>query len=157
MAEAVMTDAQSGAKTLWLRHAAAFAVLIALIAILFWPNISAALTVYWVSPTFSHCYLILPISAWLVWNKRDQLRLMQPSIYLPALILMIPLAVGWFLGHLMAINEVQQFALMAMVQVLILTIFGWPVYRVLMFPALFLLFLVPTGEYLVPPLQRFTK
>jgi exosortase A len=156
MAEAVMTDAQSGAKTLWLRHAAAFAVLIALIAILFWPNISAALTVYWVSPTFSHCYLILPISAWLVWNKRDQLRLMQPSIYLPALILMIPLAVGWFLGHLMAINEVQQFALMAMVQVLILTIFGWPVYRVLMFPALFLFFLVPTGEYLVPPLQVFT-
>jgi exosortase A len=156
MAEAVMIDAQSGAKALWARHIAAFAILIVLIAFLFWPNISAALTVYWVSPTYSHCYLIIPISAWLVWNKRDQLRLVRPSIYLPALILIIPLAIGWFLGHLMAINEAQQFALMAMVQVLILTVFGWPVYRVLMFPALFLFFLVPTGEYLVPPLQRFT-
>jgi exosortase A len=131
-------------------------MLIALVAFLFWPNISTALTVYWVSPTFSHCYLILPISAWLVWNKREQLRLVRPSIYLPALILIVPLAIGWFLGHLMAINEVQQFALMAMVQVLILTLFGWPVYRALMFPALFLFFLVPTGEYLVPPLQVFT-
>jgi exosortase A len=156
MAEAVMIDAQSGAKALWVRHIAAFAMLVALVAFLFWPNISAALTVYWVSPTYSHCYLIIPISAWLVWSKREQLRLMRPSIYLPALILIIPLAVGWFLGHLMAINEVQQFAVMAMVQVLILTVFGWPVYRVLMFPALFLFFLVPTGEYLVPPLQRFT-
>lgn len=156
MADAVMIDAQSGARSLWARHIVVFAMLIVLVGFLFWPNISAALNVYWVSPTYSHCYLILPISAWLVWNKREQLRLMRPSIYLPALILMIPLAAGWFLGHLMAINEVQQFALMGMVQVLILTIFGWPVYRVLMFPALFLLFLVPTGEYLVPPLQRFT-
>ena len=89
MAEALMIDAQSGAKALWVRHVAAFAVLIALVAFLFWPNISAALTVYWVSPTFSHCYLIAPISAWLVWNKRDQLRLMWPSVYLPALILIL--------------------------------------------------------------------
>jgi exosortase A len=156
MAEAVMTDVQSDAKAQWIRHIAALAVLLGLVAYFYWPSISTALTVYWVSPTFSHCYLIIPISAWLVWNKRDQLRLLRPSIYLPALLLMIPLAIGWFLGHLMAINEAQQFAMMGMVQVLILTLFGWPVYRVLMFPALFLFFLVPTGEYLVPPLQRFT-
>jgi exosortase A len=156
MAEAVMTDVQSDAKAQWIRHIAALAVLLGLVTYFYWPAISAALTVYWVSPTFSHCYLIVPISAWLVWSKRDQLRFLRPSIYLPALLLIIPLAIGWFLGHLMAINEAQQFAMMGMVQVLILTLFGWPVYRVLMFPALFLLFLVPTGEYLVPPLQRFT-
>jgi len=156
MADAAITDVQTDVRALWLRHIAAFVLLLGVMTWFFWPNIQTALTVYWVSPTFSHCYLIIPISAWLVWNKRDELRTVRPSLYLPALVLMIPLAIGWFLGHLVAINEVQQFALMAMVQVAILTLFGWPVYRVLMFPALFLFFLVPTGEYLVPPLQRFT-
>ncbi len=156
MTDAVMNDVQSGAKAQWLRHGAVFAALLALMGYFYWPAISAALTVYWVSPTYSHCYLILPISAWLVWNKREELSTLRPTLFLPALVLIVPLAVVWYLGHVMAINEAQQFMLVGMVQVLILALFGWKVYRVVMFPALFLFFLVPTGEYLIAPLQRFT-
>ncbi|HVZ70375.1 MAG TPA: exosortase A [Rhizomicrobium sp.] len=156
MAEAAVNDVHTDVRTLWLRHIGALSLVLAVLAWFFWPNIQAALTVYWVSPTYSHCYLIVPISAWLVWNKRDELRTVRPQLFLPALVLLIPLAAGWYFGHLVAINEAQQFALMAMAQVIMLALFGWPVYRVLMFPALFLFFLVPTGEYLVPPLQRFT-
>ncbi len=155
-ADVISMDVESGARAQWLRHIAVFAVLLVLLGVLYWPAIAAALTVYWVSPTFSHCYLIIPISAYLVWTKRAELRAVQPTLYLPALALFIPLAIGWFLAHLMAINEGQQFMLMGMVQALILTLFGWSVYRIVMFPALFLFFLVPTGEYLIAPLQRFT-
>ncbi|HEY4125714.1 MAG TPA: archaeosortase/exosortase family protein, partial [Rhizomicrobium sp.] len=156
MADAAISNVQASAKAQWIRHIAVFAVLLVLAGFFYWPAISAALTVYWVSPTYSHCYLIAPISAWLVWNKRAELSVVRPTLYLPALVLMIPLAIVWFLGHLMAINEAQQFMLIAMVQVLILALFGRQVYRILMFPALFLFFLVPTGEYLIGPLQRFT-
>ncbi len=156
MADAVMTDVQSSAKAQWARHIAVFVLLLAVMGFFYWPAISAALTVYWVSPTYSHCYLIAPISAYLVWTKRAELAAVRPTLYLPALLAIIPLALVWFLGHLMAINEAQQFMMMAMVQVLIVTLFGWQVYRIVMFPALFLFFLVPTGEYLIPPLQRFT-
>lgn len=156
MSDILMSEAQTDQRRLWFRHTAAFVLLLAGVAYLYRPSIAAALNVYWVSPTFSHCYLIVPISAWLIWNKREELRAVQPEVFLPALVLMIPLAIGWYLGHLLAINEAQQFSMMGMVQVIILTVFGWRVYRILMFPALFLFFLVPTGEYLVPPLQRFT-
>jgi len=156
MADAALENVQSSVKAQWMLHVAVFAAVLAAIAFFYWPAISAALTVYWVSPTYSHCYLIVPISAYLVWTRRDALAQTRPSLFLPALALIIPLAIVWFLGHLMAINEAQQFMLVAMVQVALLTIFGWPVYRVLMFPALFLFFLVPTGEYLVAPLQVFT-
>ncbi len=156
MADAAMTDVQSSAKAQWGRHIAVFVALLALMGFFYWPVISAALTVYWVSPTYSHCYLIVPISAYLVWTKRAELASVRPTLYLPALLAIIPLALIWFLGHLVAINEAQQFMLMAMVQVLIVTLFGWQVYRIIVFPALFLFFLVPTGEYLIPPLQRFT-
>jgi len=156
MADAVMTDVQSSAKALWIRHIAAFVALLALMGFFYWPAVSAALNVYWVSPTYSHCYLIAPISAYLVWTRRQDLASVRPTLYLPALLAIIPLALVWFLGHLVAINEAQQFMIMAMVQVLIVALFGWQVYRIVMFPALFLFFLVPTGEYLIPPLQRFT-
>ncbi len=147
---------QISLRSNWGLHIAAFAALLILMGVLFWPNIEAALNVWWVSPTFSHCYLIIPISAYLVWAKRAELRVVQPSFNLPALLLMLPLGLVWYLGHQMAINEAQQFMLMSMVQVLIFAMFGWSVYRIILFPALFLFFLVPTGEYLVPPLQSFT-
>ncbi|HTO40741.1 MAG TPA: exosortase A [Rhizomicrobium sp.] len=156
MADAAIDDVKSSAKAQWILHIAAFAAVLAVIGFFYWPMVSAALNVYWVSPTFSHCYLIVPISAYLVWTRRASLAHVRPTVFLPALILIVPLAAVWFVGHLMAINEAQQFMLMAMVQVAMLAIFGWPVYRVLMFPALFLFFLVPTGEYLIAPLQTFT-
>jgi len=156
MAEAAINDLPSEARATWGRYIAALVLVLAVMGFFYWGNISAALTVYWVTPAYSHCYLIIPISAWLVWNKRKELAFARPAPLPLALVLMIPLAAGWYLGHLVAINEVQQFALIAMVQVVILAIFGWPVYRIVMFASLFLFFLVPTGEYLIPPLQTFT-
>src|SRR4029077_13858668 len=44
----------------------------------------------------------------------------------------------------------------ALVEVFALACLGWPVYRKLALPFLYLFFLVPTGQYLIPPLQNIT-
>ncbi|MBW8709116.1 MAG: EpsI family protein [Alphaproteobacteria bacterium] len=60
------------------------------------------------------------------------------------------------LGNLASINEVQQFAAVALFQMVVWTIVGSNSYRTILFPCLFLFFLVPVGQYLVPPLQTLT-
>src|ERR1700675_2959226 len=86
----------------WLRHGTALAVLVLLTLVAFRAALSAALTVWWVSPTYSHCFLIVPIVLWLIWEKRAALGTLAPSLYPKALLVMPVLALGWWMGQLAA-------------------------------------------------------
>jgi exosortase A len=139
----------------WRKHSLALAAIAALIGLEFHSAVRAAVQVWIVSPTYSHCFLILPISAWLVWEKLGVLRNIRPRVA-PRFLWLIPfLLVAWWLGELSAINEVRQYAVIGLLQVAILTLLGMDVVRVIWFPVFFLLFLVPTGEYLIAPMQVF--
>ena len=52
--------------------------------------------------------------------------------------------------------EAEQLLVVALFEVILLTILGWRLFRALLAPLLFLFFLVPFGAFLVPSLQRFT-
>lgn len=119
-------------------------------------EIASAVTTWWVSPTYSHCFLILPIAGWLVWQERQELARLVPRSQPLFLLLALPVGLASVTGTLAAINEVQQLAAIAMLQVIILACLGSRVYRVIRFPALLLFFLVPVGQYLVPLLQHLT-
>lgn len=140
----------------WTVHLAVLGGLLAVLGGLYARTIAAAVTVWWVSPTFSHCFLIIPVSAYLIWGSRKELAALTPTAFPKALWLMLPVAAAAFVGALASINEVEQLALVAFAQVLALAVLGPAVYRVILFPALFLFFLVPMGGYLIGPLQHFT-
>jgi exosortase A len=142
--------------SVWTVHLAALAGLILVLGLLYARTIGAAVTVWWVSPTFSHCFLIIPVSAYLIWGKRHELAAMAPTSYPRALWLALPVIAASFVGTLASINEIEQLAVIAFAQILALALLGPAVYRVIVFPALYLFFLVPMGEYLIGPLQRFT-
>lgn len=139
----------------WLRHGMALAGLLLLTLIAFRSSVMAALTVWEVSPTYSHCFLILPIVLWLIWEKRPVLERASPSLYPQALIVLPVLALIWWMGELAAINEVQQYAVVLMMQAMIVALLGLSVVRAIWFPVFYLLALVPTGEYLIVPMQNF--
>ena len=151
----VIADVPTQTSQSWRNHGLALSALILLIAIEFHDALRAALTVWWVSPTYSHCFLIIPIAAWLTWERRAALRKIRPSIAPHVLWLIPPLLLVWWLGELSAINEVRQYAIVAIAQVAIVAMLGFQVLRIIWFPVFFLLFLVPTGEYLIAPMQRF--
>jgi exosortase A len=139
----------------WMRHGLVLAALLLLTVAAFLPTVEAAVQVWWISPTYSHCFLILPIIGWLVWEKRPTLALMTPGLEPRALILLPLFGLTWWLGELAAINEVQQYSVVGILQVLIVALLGRGILRVIWFPVLYLLFLVPTGEYLIVPMQHF--
>jgi exosortase A len=152
---AISTGGVRGLRTQWALHLGALAAVLSLMGALFWAEIAQAVDVWWQYPAYSHCFLIIPISAWLIWEKRDELRDQLPAVA-PKFLLAVPaLLLFWFLAKLATINEARQIAFIGLVQIAILTMLGPRVYRTVLFPVLFLFFLVPVGQYLIPPMQRF--
>ncbi len=108
------------------------------------------------SDTFAHGFLILPISLWLIWTRRDLLVPIKPEPAFWVALLVIPLGVVWLLAWLVDAAVIQQLALVAMMVTGAWAIMGHQLGRVLVFPLLFLFFAVPMGEGLIPPMREFT-
>jgi exosortase A len=155
MTAVTLPETRSAAAKAWVRHATALSVLLLATLAAFHNSVEAAVTVWWVSPTYSHCFLIIPIVLWLVWEKRPTLAGHIPSLAPQALLVIPPFVLMWWMGELAAINEVQQYAMVAIMQALIVAFIGIPIARTIWFPIFYLLFLVPTGEYLIVPMQHF--
>jgi exosortase A len=108
------------------------------------------------SETFAHGYLIAPISAWMIWRRRDELAMLSPQPNFLVLPLLALLGFGWLLAALAEVGVVQQYCLVLMIPLLVWTILGSRVAWALAFPLFFLLFAVPFGEFLLPPLMEHT-
>jgi len=139
----------------WAWHLGVLGALVCLILVTFRYETLSAVEVWWVYDTYSHCFLIIPISAWLVWQMRHELKTMSPTICRSAVLAIPPLLFFWLLGKLATINEVREFAVVGFIQVAILLTLGAQVYRAIWFPAIYLFFLVPVGQYFIPPMQDF--
>ena len=63
------------------------------------------------SETYTHGFLILPITIWLIWRKRKVLSFYQPEASFLALIPLSLTGVIWMLGNLVDVLVVQQLAL----------------------------------------------
>jgi exosortase A len=127
-----------------------------LLGALFNREVLAAVRTWNESTAYNHCILILPIFAWLVWDRRFSL------IGVPILpdrrfvLLALPCIAAWTVAERLGIMEGRQLMLICLVQVLCLSVLGWRMYRALLGPLLYLFFLVPFGAFLTTTLQDFT-
>ena len=111
----------------------------------------------WMSSTlFGHCFLIPPVSAYLVWIRRKRLSGLMPKVAGLGLPLLALLAFGWLVGNVSGTQAVQQFAFVSMLVVSVITILGWRIAWRIAFPLFFLFFTIPFGEFLIAPLQDVT-
>lgn len=108
------------------------------------------------SGTFAHGYVILPISLWLIWGRREQLRTMQVRPWWPALPLLAACGAAWLLGEMGEVQIVRHYAFVAMLPLSALAILGLPMARSLAFPLAFMLFAVPFGDVFIEPLIGMT-
>lgn len=144
----------------WAIAGAALAIGLLSFAIIFYPEITAAITVWMNSDAYSHCFLVLPVAIYLAWDRRDIAKAtpLRPSLGLA--LLAIPAAAIWFVADRLGIMEARQLLAMALLQIMIASVLGPSMWRALAAPLLYLFFLVPFGEFLIPPLQslavRFT-
>jgi exosortase A len=131
-------------------------LLIAAVLLLFRETATAMVGIWTRSETFTHAFLVPPITLWLIWRRRERLAQI-PRQPMPLLLLPIAAVCGlWLLGELASVNAATQFALVCLVVLAVPAVFGWAVARELTFPLLFLFFAVPVGEFMVPPMMEWT-
>ncbi len=139
------------------RKAALITLVVTLVVLLEYYTTVVSMVEIWLrSDTFTHGFLIFPISAWLIWRKRAELRQRQVQPFYPGLFILAGLGLIWLMGYLAGVVVVQQYSLMAMIPVIVATALGLKVAYVLAFPLAFLMLAVPFGEILLPPLMEFT-
>jgi exosortase A len=112
--------------------------------------------VWYINETFTHGFLIIPISLWLIWQKRKPLSRLptQPSPFILAPIFGIMLI--WLISQAVDVQVISQLALFLLVPLIIWLLLGLRILLFLLFPVLYLFFSVPIGESLIPPLMEFT-
>lgn len=137
---------------------ALFAVMLTLVGliVIYRETALGMVSIWWRSETFTHAFLVAPISLWLIWEKRKVLARFQPQ---PSLWLALPLfflAFVWLLGELAAVNAVTQLAFTAMLILAVPLIIGIPAARQILFPLCFLFFAVPIGEFVMPKFMEWT-
>jgi exosortase A len=136
--------------------APAIALALAGLALLFTAEIGAAVHVWDTSTAYGHCWLVLPIVAWLIHERRFQAAAVpsRPAWW-PAL-LALPLAAFWIVADLLGVMEGRQIALIGFIELALLAALGWRQWVLLSPALLYLIFLVPFGAFLTTILQHFT-
>jgi exosortase len=125
-------------------HGVLLALVIALIlAALYSSIVRALVSQWWDDANYSHGFVVPLFSGFLIWRQRAQLRALAPlgsTLGLPVLLGGIGLRV---LGDLGAENFLMRSSLIVILAGLVLFHLGPRVFRIVIFPVAFLLFMIP--------------
>ncbi len=134
----------------------ALAIGLLALGLMFHTEVVAAVGVWISSTAYNHCFLVIPIVAYLIWDRRDVLMGAMPHPVPWVAIAALPIGAVWFVADRVGIMEGRQLAAMALVELLFLAVLGWRLYYALLGPLLYLFFLVPFGAFITPALQDIT-
>lgn len=144
------------ALTLRENHYFLSAVLLCAWFLSFQTGFITAVEIWRISDIFNHCFLVLPLSAYFIYQKREQLseHCFTPNYWL------FPLFIGClFVQAFGEVGDIQLFmhiATFTSLPILIWMFIGNKAARVILFPLVMILFAIPVGEQLTPFLQELT-
>jgi len=135
-----------------------FALLLSLAVslLVFYPSWHALVKVWEASETYGHGFLIAPISLWLIWRKRDQLRDSTIKASWSGLVAVAVCCCAWIVGVLAGVNVLIYTAIVGMVVSTVIAVAGWDFASKIAFPLGFLFFMVPAGDPINPLLMEYT-
>jgi len=137
----------------WRTALLSLALALAGLVFVFREPIAGAVSLWWHISTYNHAFLILPISLLLISEKKEALKAVTPAPSFWGLAVMAGFAFVWLGSYAADVAEGEHFAILGMIEALLLTVLGARVFRLLLFPFLYLWLMVPTGTFLLPTLQ----
>lgn len=119
-----------------------------LVAALYYPVFSNLYNTRWDTVDYSHAYFILPLSLWLIWRKRSQLKTVYQDTNsdkwnIFSLVLLLTGILMFLFGWQQEYISVQTFSLIPLLFGLTGFLYGVNISKALSFPILYLLLLVP--------------
>ncbi len=129
---------------------------IAAILLIYYQTVWSMVATWHRSDTYAHGFLILPFVIYMIWTKRHSISTLRPRPSPTALIGLCALGFLWLLAELASVQVVTQYAVVAMLPLIVAVILGYRIMFAMAFPLAYLFFAVPFGEILIPPLINFT-
>jgi exosortase A len=155
--DVALADAPGSINALgWRRVALPLGLGLVLLGALFNKEVVAAVQTWNASTAYNHCYLVIPIALYLLWDRRFDLAGIPPRPMPGALLLGVPLGLVWLVAERLGIMEGRQLIAISFVELLLLAVLGKRLWWAIAGPVLYLYFLVPFGEFLTPKLQDIT-
>lgn len=140
----------------WRKALPALGVALLLILLIYRETALAMADIWARSETFTHGFLVPPITLWLIWRIRANVALLTPRPDVLALLALAGTGFVWLLGELATVGVLSQFALTTMLVLAVPAVLGMPVARRIAFPLAFLYFAVPFGEFAMPQMMEWT-
>lgn len=135
------------------------AILLCLFVWVFYPVWVSLVSAWSASEDYSHGFLILPLSVYILWGKREQLLELEVNPTWSALPLALLGLCAYLLARYAEISTVSSLAMIAVLASGVLMLFGWRIFLLCLFPLSLLLFMVPVPAQiyasLTVPLQLF--
>jgi exosortase A len=124
--------------------------------LLTYQGLITAIEIWTISDVFNHCYIVLPASFYLMWEKRHEIKWSEIKLTLLPLPFLLGQVVVYLFGLAGDIQVFMHIATFTMLPTLIWMIVGNTVAKQIVFPLAFMVFAIPIGEELVPFLQEIT-
>lgn len=116
-----------------------------------------AMVMTWLgSQSYNHQFLIVPISLYLLWERRRDVAAAVPRPSAAGVLAILVAGAAWLTGRAANVAVIQQFATVGMVVAVVLAVLGRDATRRMTFPLAYLFLAVPAGDALVPWLQDVT-
>ena len=129
----ILAAAAAGALSLWL----------------FWDGLEI-MGAWWINnPEYSHCLLIPPIAAFLIWQQKDRLERIAFEGSWWGVVLVLLGGALLVLGQLATIYTLVQYAYLVTLYGLVLSFTGARAFRVLAVPLLILAFMIPLPQFVL--------
>lgn len=129
---------------------------IAMVAVFYYATILTMANTWLANETYSHGFIILPISIWLLWQHRFEIAVTQAKTDYRLYPLLLLSLLMWMLSEFLGIQALAQLSLVSSMAFAIWFLTGITMGKVIFFPVVFLLFMVPVGDFLIPPMMEFT-
>jgi exosortase len=140
-AQPVATGAPSGParRDLWI----ALGVVVLSLAALYWTVVEKLIHDWSHDENYSHGFLVVPIAAYFLWERRDRLARATPSPSSFGLVVILGSLAVLVAGMLGAELFLTRISLLGVLAGTVLFLFGWTHLRIVAFPLAFLLLMIP--------------
>jgi exosortase len=98
---------------------------------------------WWQDPDYSHGFLVPVLSAYFVWQRRQQLTSIPLQPHWGGFCVLLLGLIVLFLGHLGAELFLMRISMIMVITGVVVYVLGWPCLRLVTFPIVFLLFMIP--------------
>jgi exosortase A len=135
---------------------AVLVVLLAALVVLLFRDSFASMASLWELSSYQHAWIVAPMSLLLLWMGRAEFASRQLQGSWAGVAALAVLAFVWLGAQAAAVQAIEHLAIVSMIPAFVLAVLGWPAFRAVAFPVLFLYAAVPVGEEITPFLMEAT-